>query len=68
MMLGTAAAARVRLILWCEECEHQVEPNPPRWLLGVGAGTRPQLARERLVCSRCGGRQVDTMVTETELR
>jgi hypothetical protein len=26
MTLG--AAARVRLIVWCKECQHQVEPDP----------------------------------------
>jgi hypothetical protein len=28
MVLGTAAAARVRLIFWCKGCQHQVEPDP----------------------------------------
>jgi hypothetical protein len=28
MTLGNAAAARVRLIVWCEACQHQVEPEP----------------------------------------
>ena len=27
MTLG-AAAAHVRLIVWCKGCQHQVEPNP----------------------------------------
>lgn len=27
MTLGNAAAARVRLIIWCLDCRHQVEPN-----------------------------------------
>jgi hypothetical protein len=27
MTLGNAAA-RVRLIVWCKECQHQVEPDP----------------------------------------
>jgi hypothetical protein len=35
MTLGNAAAARVRLIVWCEECQHQVEPDPARWLVGT---------------------------------
>jgi hypothetical protein len=34
MTLGNAAAARVRLVVWCEECQHQVEPIRPRWLVG----------------------------------
>jgi hypothetical protein len=28
MTLGNAAAARVRLIVWCLDCHHQVEPDP----------------------------------------
>jgi len=28
MTLGNAPAARVRLIVWCEACQHQVEPEP----------------------------------------
>jgi hypothetical protein len=28
MTLGDAAAARVRLIVWCKDCRHQVEPDP----------------------------------------
>ena len=26
--LGVAAAAGVRLIVWCKECRYQVEPDP----------------------------------------
>jgi hypothetical protein len=28
MTLGNAAAARVRLIVWCKECRYQIEPDP----------------------------------------
>ena len=28
MTLGNAAAARVRLIVWCRACSHQIEPDP----------------------------------------
>jgi hypothetical protein len=28
MTLGNAARAGVRLIVWCKECQHQVEPDP----------------------------------------
>jgi hypothetical protein len=31
MTLGNAAAAYVRLIVWCKACGHRVEPTPPRW-------------------------------------
>jgi hypothetical protein len=28
MTLGNAAAAHVRLIVWCLDCRHQIEPDP----------------------------------------
>jgi hypothetical protein len=28
MTLGNAARARVRFIVWCKACQHQVEPDP----------------------------------------
>jgi hypothetical protein len=28
MTLGNAAAAHVRLIVWCHDSSHQVEPDP----------------------------------------
>jgi hypothetical protein len=28
MTLGAAAAANVRIIVWCRDCQHQVEPEP----------------------------------------
>jgi hypothetical protein len=28
MTLGGAAAAQVRLTVWCRECSHQAEPDP----------------------------------------
>ena len=60
MTHGNAAAARVRLIVWCKECRHQVvEPDPSELATRYGAETPVPDWRERLVCSRCGGRQVD---------
>jgi Zn finger protein HypA/HybF involved in hydrogenase expression len=51
MTLGNAVAARVRLIAWCKEYGHRVQPEPAE-----------------LVCSRCGSRNVDMVVTGTERR
>src|SRR6516165_3316215 len=39
MTLGKAAAARVRLIVWCKACGHQVEPDPAHMARRYGAGT-----------------------------
>jgi hypothetical protein len=63
MTLGNAAAARVRLIVWCKECRYQVEPDPAEQARRYGAKMPALEWRERLVCSRCGGRQVDMVVT-----
>jgi hypothetical protein len=67
MTLGAAAAAGVRLIVWCKECQHQVEPDPAEQAQRYGEGTVPDW-RDRLVCSRCGSRQVDMVVTGTRRR
>jgi hypothetical protein len=63
MTLGNAAAARVRLIVWCKACRYQVEPDPAEQAQRYGAELPVLEWRERLVCSRCGGRQVDMVVT-----
>jgi hypothetical protein len=39
MTLGNAAAARVRLIVWCKDCQHQVEPDPAEMAQRYGAET-----------------------------
>jgi hypothetical protein len=65
MTLGAAAAAHVRLIVWCKACGHQVEPDPAEMATRYGAETSVLDWRERLVCSCCGSRQVDMVVTGT---
>ena len=66
MTLGAAAAAGVRLIVWCKECQHEVEPDPNEMATRYGAETSVLDWRERLVCSRCGGRPADMVVTGTK--
>jgi len=68
MTLGNAAAARVRLIVWCKTCGHQVEPDSAEIADRYGAETSVLDWRERLVCSECGSRQADMVVTGTERR
>jgi hypothetical protein len=50
MTLGNAAAARVRLIVWCKECQHQVEPDPAEMAARYGA------RRPHRVTDLAGGR------------
>jgi Zn finger protein HypA/HybF involved in hydrogenase expression len=68
MTLGSAAAARVRLIVWCRECSHQVEPNPAEMFTRYGAETTLIDWRGRLICSKCGSREIDMVVSGTERR
>jgi hypothetical protein len=39
MTLGVAATAQVRLIVWCKERQHQVEPDPAEMAARYGAET-----------------------------
>jgi hypothetical protein len=68
MTLGNAAKAGVRLIVWCRVCGRQVEPDPSEMAERHGAETAVLEWRERLVCSGCGSRQVDMVVSGTERR
>jgi hypothetical protein len=68
MMLGYAAKAELRLIVWCRACGHQVEPDPAQLTEPHGVDTPVLDWRERLVCSGCGSRQVDIVVSGTERR
>jgi hypothetical protein len=63
MTLGGAAAAGVRLIVWCRGCQHRVEPDPTELARQYGGEINVLEWRDRLVCSRCGGREVDMVVT-----
>jgi len=63
MTLGNAAAARVRLVVWCKSCGYQSEPDPAEQARWYGAETPVLKWRARLVCSRCGGRDIDMVCT-----
>ena len=58
-----AAAARVRFIVWCRECRYQVEPDPAEMARRYGPETPVPDWDKRLVCSRCGSRDTDMVVT-----
>jgi hypothetical protein len=47
MTLGNAATARVRLIVWCKACQHQVEPDPAGMAQRYGAETEVLEWRDR---------------------
>jgi hypothetical protein len=63
---GSGAADRVRLIVWCLDCKHQVEPDPAGMAERYGAEMSVPDWHKRLVCSQCRSRRVDMVVSGTE--
>jgi hypothetical protein len=63
MTFGNAAAARVRLIVWCKSCGHQIEPDSAELASRHGAYVPARDWCERLAFSECGSRQADMVVT-----
>jgi hypothetical protein len=68
MTLGNAAAARVRLIVWCKNCRYRIEPDQAEMAARHGPHTPVPEWRQRLVCSKCGSRDIDMVVTGTAQR
>jgi hypothetical protein len=54
--LGNAATAKVRLIVWCRDCQHRVEPDPAEHAARYGAELPVRAWVKRLKCSQCGSR------------
>jgi hypothetical protein len=65
MTLGSAAAARVRLTVWCRDCRHWVEPNPADGCL-VGACPRLALAAGLFAARQPAGRYSGERGTKVE--
>jgi len=63
MTLGGAAAAGVRIIVWCKACQHQIEPDPAELAERYGVGVLVLDWRDRLGCSRYGSRDIDMVLT-----
>ena len=63
MTLGGAAAAGVPIIVWYKACQHQIEPDPAELVERYGVGVVVLDWRDRLVCSRCGSRDIDMVLT-----
>jgi hypothetical protein len=66
MTLGNAASARVRLIVWCRDCQHQVEPDPAEQAARYGAALQVRQRQARLVCGSFGSQRVDMVVSGTQ--
>ena len=67
MTLGVAAAAGVRLIVWCKDCQHQVEPGPRGDGPAIRQSDLGSQWRERLVCSRSRAGMCDKAATGKQL-
>ncbi len=65
MTLGNAAAASVRLLVWCLDCGHRTEPDPVEMAERYGAEITVPDWHARLVCGECGSRRVDMVVSGT---
>jgi len=61
--LGSTAAAEVRLIVWCNACRHQVEPDVAAMAAKYGAATPVRDWVGRLVCSQCSARDISFVLT-----
>jgi hypothetical protein len=61
--LGSVAVSGTRIIIWCLGCGHQVEPNVDELVERHGAATTVPNWKKRLRCSRCGGRDINMVLT-----
>jgi hypothetical protein len=61
--LGSTAAANLRLIVWCRDCRHRVEPDVAEMAERYGADTTVPDWAKRLVCSQCGSRNASFVVS-----
>jgi hypothetical protein len=63
MTLGAAAKTSETLIVWCRDpaCRHQNQADPAVVARTFGADLTMAEWRKRLVCSRCGSRDVEVL-------
>ena len=57
--MGSTLAAH----LWCKACRHHAEPDVAQLVKRYGANLPLPEWSERLVCSACGSREVDFVVS-----
>jgi hypothetical protein len=65
MTLGNAAAAHVRLLIWCDECQHRAEIDPVELARTLGLDFPVPDLQKRLRCSACDARVVSFVVSGT---
>jgi hypothetical protein len=65
MMLGNAAGARVRLVVWCRKASIRSSPAPAEMARQHGSETVGLDRRKKLVCSRYEGWAIDMVLSRT---
>jgi hypothetical protein len=68
MTLGGAATAHLTFMVWCKARDHRSEPDPADQARWYGPETTVLEWRARLVCSRCGSRNVEMVVSGAKRR
>lgn len=63
LTLGSAAAGYIRVVIWCKECDYLAEPDPAETVEVYGAETSVLDWHHRLVCPKCGSRQIHMVLT-----
>ena len=63
MTLGNAAKAHLTLVAWCKDCRYQAEPDLAAAAARYGADVPMLEWSKRLVCGRCGSRNVDGVMS-----
>jgi len=63
MALGSAAKAHLTVIVWCKDCRRQIELQPAEMAERCGGAASVMAWSKRLLCGRCGSRNVDSVVS-----
>jgi len=61
--LGSTATAQARLVVWCRDCQHKLDPDPAEHAARYGGELPVRDWARQLKCSQCGSKQVDFVHT-----
>jgi len=60
---STAVVAQARLVVWCRDCQHELDPDPAEHAARYGGELPVRDWARQLKCSQCGSKQVDFVLT-----
>jgi hypothetical protein len=63
MTLGSAAAAHLTFVACCKDCRREVDIDPAEMAARYGVETTVPDWGKRLVCGKCGSRNVSMVVS-----